>query len=88
VTPVGDLWPEENFFVRSDQYSFARRGIPALLFFSGTHEDYHLPSDEAERVDAEKQARVTRLIFYLGIEVANTTQRPQWGAESYRRFVR
>lgn len=30
-----DPWPEQNFFIRSDQYSFVRRGIPALFYFPG-----------------------------------------------------
>lgn len=35
VTVASDPFPEEGIFTRSDQYSFARRGIPAVFLFSG-----------------------------------------------------
>ncbi|HSN73020.1 MAG TPA: M28 family peptidase, partial [Steroidobacteraceae bacterium] len=34
LTP--DPWPEEVFFIRSDQFSFVRQGIPAIYLDSGT----------------------------------------------------
>ncbi len=88
MTAVDDLWPAESFYTRSDHYSFARRGVPILFFFNGTHEDYHKPSDEPEKIDAEKAARIGRLLFYLGLEVANRPERPRWNPESYRAIVR
>jgi Zn-dependent M28 family amino/carboxypeptidase len=87
MTPIDDLWPEENFYGRSDHYNFARKGIPVLFFFNGTHPDYHGRDDEPERLDAEKAARIARLIFYVGLEVANADERPKWNPESYRRIV-
>ncbi len=87
MTPVDDLWPQERFYFRSDHFNFARRGVPILFFFNGTHEDYHRPSDHPEKIDAEKQTRLVRLMFYLGLEVANAAERPQWDPESYERIV-
>jgi hypothetical protein len=84
---VGDLWPAENFYFRSDHYNFARRGVPVLFFFNGTHADYHRPSDHPDKIDAEKQARLTRLVFYLGLEIANAAERPRWNPDSYREIV-
>lgn len=78
MTAIDDLWPEENFYCRSDHYNFARKGVPILFFFNGTHEDYHGRNDEVERIDAEKAARVAKLMFYLGVEVANADERPEW----------
>lgn len=88
ITPMRDPWPQENFFGRSDHYNFARRGVPALFFFNGVHEDYHQPSDSPDKIDAEKESRVVRLIFHVLTAVANATQRPQWNAESYKKIVR
>jgi len=48
---------------RSDQYYFGRMGIPALAFFSGVHDDYHRPSDTADKVVPEKLEKVSRLVF-------------------------
>jgi hypothetical protein len=56
---VPDPRPAQNFFQRSDNYAFARRGIPAHTLSSfGLHEDYHTHTDEADRVDVAHMTRV------------------------------
>jgi Zn-dependent M28 family amino/carboxypeptidase len=87
MTPIADRWPEERIFYRSDHYNFARKGVPILFFTSGTHADYHRTSDEAALLDGEKAARLVRLLFHLGAQVADTLPRPRWGAASYRQIV-
>jgi hypothetical protein len=87
MTPIADRWPEERIFYRSDHYNFARRGVPILFFTSGTHPDYHRPTDEADRIDAEKESRLVRLLYYLGAEIANSDSRPTWFPESYHEIV-
>ena len=87
LTMIDDPWPEENFYFRSDHYNFARKGVPILFFFTGTHEDYHRPGDEPDRILYEKTSRIGRLIFYLGLEIAGADGRPVWDPESYRRVV-
>lgn len=87
MTPIRDRWPEERIFYRSDHYNFARRGVPILFFTSGTHPDYHRPSDEPDRIDGEKMSRLVRLLFHLGRAVANRSERPRWIPESYRQIV-
>ncbi len=84
---VDDMWPGENFYFRSDHYNFARKGVPILFFFNGTHPDYHQASDTVDKIDAEKEARVLQMLFYIGLEVANTDERPQWNPESRARIV-
>lgn len=87
MTAIDDRWPDEQFYFRSDHINFARQGIPVLFFFNGTHADYHEPSDEAERIDADKAARIGRLLFHLGLEVADAAQRPVWQEQSRREIV-
>jgi hypothetical protein len=84
---IDDLWPEESFYTRSDHYNFARNGVPILFFFNGVHEDYHQESDEVDKIGYDKMARIGRLIFYLGLEVANADDRPMWDADAYARIV-
>ena len=84
---VGDLWPQENYFYRSDHINFARRGVPVLAFSSGDNPDYHRVTDSVDKIDAEKTARIIRLAFYLGVDVANADARPQWDPESRRRIA-
>lgn len=87
MTAIDDIWPEERFYFRSDHYNFARKGVPILFFFNGTHPDYHGRDDEPERVDSEKAARISQLLYYLGMEVANAQERPKWNPESYKQIV-
>lgn len=84
---IDDLWPSENFYYRSDHYNFARRGIPILFFFNGTHKDYHEASDSPDKIDAEKESRILKLVYYLGQEIGNAAQRPKWNPESFRKIV-
>ena len=87
MTAIDDIWPEERFYFRSDHFNFARKGVPVLFFFNGTHDDYHGRDDEPDRIDAEKAARIARLVFYLGVDIGNAAERPKWNPESYARIV-
>jgi hypothetical protein len=84
LTASRDLWPQERFFFRSDHFNFARKEIPAIFFFTGVHEDYHRPSDEVEKIDADKAARIARLTYYLTREIATRREAPQWTEEGLR----
>jgi hypothetical protein len=87
MTAIDDQWPEERFYFRSDHYNFARRGVPVLFFFNGVHEDYHEVTDSPDKINSEKEARILRLLFYLGQEIANAPKRPEWEPESYKEIV-
>ncbi|UCF21315.1 MAG: M28 family peptidase [Gemmatimonadota bacterium] len=71
----------------SDHLPFAQRGVPALFFFSGEHEDLHTPLDNPERADAEQASRIVRLAFLTGLEVANAPGRPTWDPEARAEVV-
>jgi hypothetical protein len=45
-------------FSPSDHVGFYRAGVPVLLFHTGPHDDYHKPTDTADRIDAAGMARV------------------------------
>jgi Peptidase family M28 len=99
-----DKEPEQNRFIRSDQYSFIRNGVPALAFKFGyefgtpeekIHKDwlrdrYHKPSDDLNQpVDKEAAAQFDRIIVSLLTRVANADQRPQWNPDSFfKRFAK
>ena len=65
---------------RSDDSSFIDRRIPALHFFTGFHDDYHRPSDDWDRIDAEGAARVATLALELAARIAARQDRPEFGA--------
>jgi hypothetical protein len=56
--------------------SFARKGIPIAFFFSGTHTDYHRPTDTVDKINFDKMANTVRLIYMTGWDLANARHRP------------
>jgi len=87
MTAIDDPWPEERFYFRSDHYNFARKGVPILFFFNGVHPDYHQVTDSPDKIDAPKEARILRLLYYLGREIGDAPARPRWQPESYGQIV-
>jgi len=49
----------------SDHTSFYLKNIPVLHFFTGSHSDYHKPSDDAEKINVEGEKQILDLIFRL-----------------------
>jgi hypothetical protein len=87
MTAIDDPWPEERFYFRSDHYNFARKGVPILFFFNGVHPDYHRVTDSPDKIDSEKEARILRLLYYLGRDIGDAPARPRWDPASYREIV-
>jgi Zn-dependent M28 family amino/carboxypeptidase len=59
----------------SDHASFYMASIPAVHFFTGTHKDYHAPSDTADKINAPDAARVLNVIAKLGETIATEQTR-------------
>ncbi len=66
----------EGWYFRSDHLPYARAGVPALMFTTLLHADYHTPADRAERIDYAKLGRVTRWMYATGWAVAEGERRP------------
>jgi Zn-dependent M28 family amino/carboxypeptidase len=97
-----DPQPQRNRFIRSDQYSFIREGVPALALKVGaapntpaakieadwTRDRYHAPSDDLEQpIDRAAAARFTDMIGRLSLRIANRPTRPTWKTDSFfKRF--
>lgn len=98
-----DREPEQNRFIRSDQYSFIREGIPSLAFKFGyefgspeekirrdwVRDRYHKPSDDlTQPVDSAAAAHFDRIIADLLERVADSPARPRWNDDSFfKRFA-
>ena len=63
---------------RSDDSSFIEKGIPALHFFTGFHDDYHRPTDDWHFIDAAGTARVAMLALEVAARVAGREDRPEF----------
>ena len=57
-------------FGSSDQSSFFAAGIPVLHFFTGTHSEYHKPSDDSDLINVEGGVRVAGLVSEITILAA------------------
>lgn len=64
-----------RYYYRSDHYNFAVRGIPAVFYFNGTHEDYHRPGDTVDKINFAKMEKIGRLAFWVVWELANRSER-------------
>jgi Peptidase family M28 len=98
-----DPEPQRNRFIRSDQYSFIKAGIPALSMKVGyepgspeaaiarkwTAERYHAPSDDLNQpIDRGAAGMYVEVIKRLAIRIANRPDRPTWNANSFfKRFA-
>jgi Zn-dependent M28 family amino/carboxypeptidase len=98
-----DPEPLRNSFIRSDQYSFVRRGIPAVkldtgfdlgapeqkIFKDWLTNRYHAPSDDlSQPVNLDTAALYEEITRHLLVSVANADARPQWKPDSFfRRYA-
>jgi Zn-dependent M28 family amino/carboxypeptidase len=103
VSVQPDPEPLRNGFIRSDQYSFIRHGIPAVamkvgyeagspnakLYKDWLTQRYHAPSDDlSQPVDLQSAADFEEIVRDLAIAIANRPERPQWKSDSFfRRYA-
>jgi len=99
-----DPEPQRNRFVRSDQYSFIKVGVPALAMKVGylentpeaaiaakwTAERYHAPSDDlSQPVDLSAADKFVDVLRNLALRIANRPDRPKWNdASFFKRFAK
>jgi hypothetical protein len=67
---------------RSDYGPFRDRKVPFLFFTTGTHPDYHKPTDLPDRIDYAKLARVSRWIYSLTERLADDPAAPAWDPQT------
>ena len=98
-----DPRPQRNSFIRSDQYSFIRKGVPAVAMDVGykldtpqhkvidqwLHNRYHAPSDDTQQpVNLETAGKFEGLVWDLLALTANSEKTPEWKQESFfKRFA-
>jgi hypothetical protein len=76
---VADPHLSENFFMRSDNIRFARRGVVAHTVSSyNLHKDYHQPSDEVRLVDFPHMTEAIQSLLEPVRWLANSTFKPAW----------
>jgi membrane-associated protease RseP (regulator of RpoE activity) len=73
-----DLTLNEDGFGPSDHSSFYAKQIPVLFFWTGTHDDYHKPSDTADKINYADEARILGLVERVVYDIDNTDKRPAY----------
>ena len=68
----------EDGFGPSDHSSFYAKQIPVLFFWTGTHEDYHKPSDTADKINYTDQSRILAVVAKIVREVDSAEKRPTY----------
>jgi len=71
----GDTLP-----ANSDHFSFYRKKIPVLFFWTGYHADYHKPSDTADKINVEGMRKIADLSFDVVSALAAEEKRPEYQA--------
>lgn len=66
----------DEYWKRSDHYTFAKAGIPAIFFFGGMEADYHQATDTADKIEPEKLVHVAELLRRLALLTADADGRP------------
>jgi hypothetical protein len=67
----------DRFFQRSDQYNFAKKGIPVMFFCDDEHPDYHQVTDTPDKLEYDKLERVARLSWLIGYRWTMRPERPE-----------
>ncbi|MBV8709013.1 MAG: M20/M25/M40 family metallo-hydrolase [Acidobacteriaceae bacterium] len=103
VKVQADKEPNRNRFIRSDQYSFVKKGVPAVAFKFGfipggeeekifkdwyTHRYHGVSDDTQQPVDLAAAAQFNEILKKLALRVADAAEPPAWKSDSFfRRFA-
>lgn len=73
-----DLQLQEDPFLPTDTTAFYPKGVPVLAFFTGSHDDYHRPSDDTETVNFEGIEQIAKFARLIVNELAANEARPDY----------
>jgi Zn-dependent M28 family amino/carboxypeptidase len=74
-TKAFDLTLQEDGYGPSDHSSFYSKQIPVLFFWTGTHSDYHKPSDTFDKINYQDESRVLSLVARIIRDLDNADKR-------------
>lgn len=78
---------EPGGFGPSDHSSFYARKIPVLHLFTGSHTDYHRPTDTADKINYDGMVRITRLVADIVRDLATAPERPAYIEVASKQFA-
>jgi hypothetical protein len=72
-------------FGPSDHASFYPHKVPVMHFFTGTHSDYHRPSDDYDKINLPGMRKVAEMVSDTVIQLAELGERPHYQAVKSKR---
>jgi hypothetical protein len=66
----------------SDHHPFYTAGVPVIMFHTGLHDDYHRPSDDADKINSDGLKLVSQLLFRTAYDLAEQDSRPKFRTQS------
>ena len=69
---------QDDPYLPTDVTPFYSRGVPVISFFTGSHDDYHRPTDTPDKINLEGMERIVRFARGLALDVANAPQRADY----------
>ena len=69
---------QDDPYAPTDTTALYPKQIPVLAFFTGSHDDYHRPTDVADKLDYEGLERITRFARGLALDLAADSSRPDY----------
>ena len=73
-----NLTLQDDPYLPTDTTSIYPRKVPVLTFFTGSHEDYHRPTDTADKLNAEGMERIAKFAQQLVLDLASAPERPDF----------
>ena len=83
-----DLFKVKTGYGPSDHQSFYKAGVPVLFFFTGLHNDYHRPTDDADKIEYEGTARITQMVADVTLRFAVRPERLKYAETENRVRIR
>src|SRR6185436_19151981 len=71
-------------FISSDQYSFYQQNVPVCFFWTGTHADYHKPSDTSDKINVEGMKRIADYAELVIDNLRTEPKRPEFVGGAFK----
>ncbi|MDO8598389.1 MAG: M20/M25/M40 family metallo-hydrolase, partial [Sulfuricaulis sp.] len=69
---------QDDPYLPTDVTALYPKGVPVLSFFTGSHEQYHRPTDDTQTLNYDGLERITRFARGLLLDLAGAPERPDY----------
>ncbi len=73
-----NLTLKDDGYGPSDHSSFYAKDIPVLFFFTGTHSDYHRPSDDADKINSKGEEKILNYVYNIVTTIDTNSLKPDY----------